>query len=105
MPRSSSPKIPERKVSTVKQLPYTNLPAIIPQKPSFLQTVKDGIGYGIGSSLGHRLVGSIMGYSHDGGRSFDGSPTIVQKPTLEYEQCMKDNNDKAGCEYLLRINH
>jgi len=101
MPRSSSPKIPERKVSTVKQLPYTNLPAIIPQKPSFLQTVKDGIGYGIGSSLGHRLVGSIMGYSHDGG------PSIVQKPTVEneYEQCMKDNNDKAGCEYLLRINH
>jgi len=99
MPRSSSPKIPERKVSTVKQMPYTNLPAIITQKPSFLQTVKDGIGYGIGSSLGHRLVGSIMG-SHDGGRSHDGGPTIIQKPTLEYEQCMKEN-DKASCEYLL----
>ena len=83
-------------------MPYTNLPAIITQKPSFLQTVKDGIGYGIGSSLGHRLVGSIMG-SYDGGRSHAGGPQIIQKSTVEneYEQCMKDN-DKAGCEHLLR---
>ena len=92
MPRSSSPKIPQRKVSTVKMpLPDRNLPAIITQKPSFLQTVKEGLAFGVGNSLGHRLVGSVI------------SPTIVQKSTVEneYEQCMKDN-DKAGCEHLLR---
>ena len=91
MPRSSSPKIPQRKISTVKMpLPDRNLPAIIPQKPSFLQTMNEGAALGIGSSLGHRLVGSVMGQS------------VVQKSTVEneYEQCMKDN-DKAGCEHLL----
>ena len=76
-----------------------NLPApIIQQRPSFLQTMKEGVALGLGSSLGHRLVGSIMG------------PAIVQNPIidkkeLEYEQCMKDNNDKSGCEHLLRTNY
>jgi hypothetical protein len=94
MPRSSSPKIPERKITTVKQMPLPfdrNLPAIIPQRPSFLQTMKEGVALGVGSSLGHRLVGAIMG------------PTMIQKAEQnkeEYDQCMKDNNDKAGCEHL-----
>lgn len=75
-----------------------NLPAIIPQKPSFLQIMKEGVALGVGSSLGHRLVGAIMG------------PVIVQnaiidKKQLEYEQCMKDNNDKSGCNHLLKTNY
>jgi hypothetical protein len=71
-----------------------NLPALIPQKPSFLQTMKEGVALGVGSSLGHRLVAAVMG------------PTIVQKSYVdkreEYEKCMKDNNDKSGCEHLLK---
>ena len=72
-----------------------NIPAIIvAQKPSFLQTMKEGFGLGIGSSIGHRIVGSILG-------STNISTSSVIKND-EYEQCMKDNNDKTGCEYLLR---
>lgn len=71
-----------------------NLPALIPQKPSFLQTMKEGVALGVGSSLGHRLVAAVMG------------PTIIQNSYVdkreEYEQCMKDNNDKSGCEHLLK---
>jgi hypothetical protein len=76
-----------------------NLPApIVPQKPSFLQTMKEGLAFGIGSSLGHGLIGSVMG------------PTIVQKPIVskkqeEYEKCIKDNDDKSGCNHLLTINY
>jgi hypothetical protein len=71
-----------------------NLPALIPQKPSFLQTMKEGVALGVGSSLGHRLVAAVMG------------PTIIQNSYVdkreEYEKCMKDNNDKSGCEHLLK---
>ena len=98
MPRnSSSPSLHEKKIITMPiRIPeHRNLPAIIPQKPSFLQTMKEGVALGIGSSIGHRIVGAFMG------------PAIVQTPVVdkkqeEYEQCMKDTNDKSGCEYLLR---
>ncbi len=92
--------MPERKITTMPLIidHKRNLPAIIPQKPSFLQTMKEGVALGVGSSLGHRLVGSIMG------------PSIVQKPIVdkkqeEYEQCMKDNDDKTGCSHLLKTNY
>lgn len=74
-------KIPEHK----------NLPAIMPQKP-FLQTMKEGMAFGLGSSIGHRIVGSLLG----------SSIPVVNTKNEEYEKCIKENNDKSGCEYLLR---
>jgi hypothetical protein len=75
-------KIPEHK----------NLPASIAQRPSFLQTMKEGLALGVGSSIGHRIVGAVLGSPH----------TPVNTKNEEYEKCMKDTNDKSGCEYLLR---
>ena len=69
-----------------------NLPAIVPQKP-FLQTMKEGMAFGLGSSIGHRIVGSLLGSSTH-------SPLNTRNE--EYEKCMKDTNDKSGCEYLLQ---
>ena len=95
--RSSSPSLSQKKIITMPSaIEYKkNIPAIIvAQKPSFLQTMKEGFGLGIGSSIGHRIVGSILG-------STNISTSSVIKND-EYEQCMKDNNDKTGCEYLLR---
>jgi hypothetical protein len=95
MPRSTSPS-KQRNIPTMPmRIPeHRNLPALIPHKPSFLQTMKEGVALGVGSSLGHRLVAAVMG------------PTIIQKSYVdkreEYEQCMKNNNDKAGCEHLLK---
>jgi len=77
------PRIPENR----------NLPAIIPQRPSFLQTMKEGFALGVGSSIGHRIVGAVLGPSN--------IPVVVKK-NEEYEKCIKDNNDKSGCEYLLQ---
>lgn len=77
-------KIPEHK----------NLPAIIPQRPSFLQTMKEGVALGIGSSIGHRIVGAVLGTSS--------AHVPVNTKNEEYEKCIKDTNDKSGCEYLLR---
>jgi len=79
---------------------HRNLPALIPQKPSFLQTMKEGVALGVGSSIGHRIVGAVLG------------PVIqrsevqpVDNKKEEYEQCMKDNNDKTGCEHILRTKY
>jgi hypothetical protein len=82
----------------IKMPEHRNLPALIPQKPSFLQTMKEGVALGVGSSIGHRIVGAVMG------------PPIIQTSQVqtvdtkkeEYEQCMKDTNDKTGCEHILR---
>lgn len=79
MPRRSSP--------AVQTIPDKSVPASIPR--SFVQTMKDGIAIGAGSSIGHRLVSAVMG------------PPIIQIGKLtEYEQCIQ--NDKTGCEHLLQ---
>ena len=98
--RSSSPSLYEKKITSPMKMPESrNLPAIIPQRPSFLQTMKEGVALGIGSSIGHRIVGAFLGTAH--------VPHVPHVPTVdtkneEYEKCMKDNNDKSGCEYLLK---
>jgi len=98
--RSSSPSVSQKKITT---LPLAtdykkNLPAVIvAQKPSFLQTMKEGVALGVGSSIGHRIVGSMLGHAN----AANTSPPSVAK-NHEYEQCMKDNTDKAACEYLLK---
>jgi hypothetical protein len=89
MPRRAS--IQERK-TPMKVPEARNLPAIMPQKP-FLQTMKEGMAFGLGSSIGHRIVGSLLGSNH--------SPPVDVR-NEEYEKCIKENNDKSGCEYLLR---
>jgi hypothetical protein len=70
-----------------------NLPGIVPQRPSFLQTMKEGMAFGLGSSIGHRIVGSLLSPS---------THSPINTKNEEYEKCVKDTNDKSGCEYLLR---
>ncbi len=77
---------------------HRNLPALIPEKPSFLQTMKEGVALGVGSSIGHRLVGAILG-------PLQTSQVQPVDKKEEYEQCMKDTNDKTGCEHLLRTKY
>jgi len=86
--RSSSPSVPQRKMTTMPLvIDYKkNLPAVIPQKPSFLQTMKEGLAFGVGNAVAHRIIGSIPNTVKE-----------VERP-LEYEQCMKEYDDKAVCE-------
>jgi len=97
--RSSSPSsssLSQKKITTPLAIDYKkNPPALtVAEKPSFLQTMKEGLALGVGSSIGHRIVGSILGSAN---------PAVLSiNKNDEYEQCIKDNNDKTGCEYLLR---
>ena len=100
MPRSSSPSKP-RTITTmpIRYPEHRNLPVLIPQKPSFLQTMKEGVALGVGSSIGHRIVGAIMGPLQTS------QVQIVDTKKEEYDQCMKDTNDKSGCEHILRTKY
>lgn len=85
--RSSSPSIHEKKITTMpKKVESKNLPAIIPQKPSFLQTMKEGVAFGVGNAIAHKIIGSIPN-----------TIKTTERP-VEYEQCMEEYNDKAACE-------
>jgi len=67
------------------------------QNPSFFQTIKQGVGL----SIGHRIVGCLMGPSQ--------SQTVIHRESIiyknrkqeEYEQCLKEHNDRAVCERIL----
>ena len=93
--RSSSPSFQEKKIVTmpIRIQDNKHLPAIIPpQRPSFLQSVKEGVGLGIG----YRIAGAFMGPT-----SLIVTPVREHLPVLkntEYEKCMKEYNDKAACE-------
>lgn len=96
MPRKSSPSMPERKITTMPINDNTkNLPALIPQRPSFLQTMKEGLALGVGSSLGHRLVDSIT-------RPVEKEP--MSNVLKEFEKCMTKYDDKEMCERIISFN-
>ena len=80
MPQRSA-SIHEKKIPTMP---------IHSQKPSFLQTVKEGIALGVGSSIGHRIVAMMTNQIQ--------KPVQNTEKTLEeYEQCMKKYDDIAVC--------
>ena len=106
--RSSSPSFYEKKIVTmpIRIKEQGTPPAIIPQRPSFLQTMKEGVALGIGSSIGHRVVGAFMGPLGASAHREPIIPPIKEHvPRLmnrEYEQCMEEYDDKAVCEKYIK---
>jgi len=106
--RSSSPSFHEKKIVTmpIRIQDNKNLPAIIPQRPSFLQTMNEGVALGIGSSIGHRVVGAFMGPLGASAHREPITPPVREHvPSLmtrEYEQCMREFDDKAICEKYIK---
>lgn len=116
--RSSSPSIHEKKITPMPKMP--TVPTVNSQRPSFLQTMKEGISFGVGSSIGHRIVGAAFGEPTPRVSAVSGEPTLrvgmmtsqtekptatgSEKPQEEYEQCMKKYDDIAACKRILEKN-
>ena len=70
-----------------------NMPVNIPpQTPSFLQIMKEGMAFGAGSAIAHKMIDSI---------DFSTPTPIIGvgvEKSIEYEKCMKEYDDKAVCE-------
>lgn len=73
---------------------YTHSTPAPVSAPSFTQTIKDGIGYGIGSSIGHRITNFFLGPPSQQHQS--------PQPTLTpYEKCLLENKDMPmACDTL-----
>jgi hypothetical protein len=82
MPRHNNKIAPVKSV-----LPNPVINRIIPKSPSMLDTIKEGFGFGLGSTIARNLVNAIPN-------------TIVQvesKPNcFEYKKCL-ESNDKYEC--------
>jgi hypothetical protein len=131
MPRRSA-SIHEKKIPSMPvisqnpTLPANSQNPTLPvnsQRPSFLQTMKEGLALGVGSSIGHRIVGAAFGEPTLRVGAAFGEPTLrvsaaFGEPTLrvsaasgvppssseEYEQCMKKYDDIAACKRFLAKN-
>jgi hypothetical protein len=99
MPRTSSTpsnqSIHEKKIPTMPRVPTVP----INSRPSFLQTMKEGISFGVGNSIGHQLVGMIFQKPSVTGDLRVSSPGAALKQ--EYEQCMTKYDDLAVCKRIL----
>ena len=65
--------------------PVARLPE--PQsKPTFSQTVMEGVSFGAGSAIGHRVVNGIFGL-------FGTSEAAAPTPDREFQQCLADHQE------------
>ena len=66
------------------------IPPIKFQQPSLLHTVKEGFGFGIGSSIARNMVDRVFG-------SFSSSKSSLTKLT-EYTQCIQEGGNEEVCK-------
>lgn len=100
----------EKKITTMPLVidNKKHLPAIIPQKPSFLQTMKEGFALGVGSSLGRKAVDGIFGTAHIATPMATPIPSAMAKhePSTEkeFDKCMQRYDDRVLCKELYSLN-
>ena len=86
-------KTRRRPSNSVSTIPTVTQPSVIPMKESsFGSMVKQGFGWGLGSSLAHRL------FTPTNEKPIS-EPVLTQ---LTYKQCMLDFNDEAACKQYLK---
>jgi len=96
MPRQTVSKL---KNNNESKLPVpTQVPALVQNKPSLTDIVKEGFAFGVGSSVARNVIDRFMAPSQV--KPID---TKVDKPEpFEYIQCMQDSafNHEACKNYL-----
>ena len=85
-------------------------------RPSMLQTMKEGVGLGMGSAIGHRIVGGIFGPSYPPQAQYLPPAPLNPPLTREYAQCILMNeknqdvcrpfisNDKSPWKTCMEMN-
>ena len=97
---SKSIKSQVPKPSVVNQSP----PPIVSQpQPSFLGNIMQGVTFGLGSSIAHRAVDTVMGprtmnVEHSNEKIVPEIKQTCQEQYNEFQQCMKFN-DKSSCQF------
>lgn len=105
MPRQQSSSNRSSSVPAAKTHTYAPPPKIwhasppVAASPSIFQSVKDGVGLGMGSAIGHRIIGGIFGPTSTTTMPAPmPSPTQpIEKPYFasdSYIQCIHENREK-----------
>lgn len=97
MPRSSM-KVTKKNQVVPLPAQYNNNSVVhhTTEKPSLLQTMKEGFGFGLGSSVAINMINSMFR------KDTNNSNSSIHRNNEMYTQCMKDfNDDKAVCEKYL----
>lgn len=71
---------------------------IIPSAPTFGQSIKDGIGLGIGNSLARHMIDSFFKRLESPTQVFD--KCNVER--VEFENCLRTNSSCENKQYILQ---
>ena len=93
--RSQSPNI--RKYEPAPKVPAT-ISHISVQRPSMLQTMKEGLAFGVGNAVAHRMIMGASLYQQQPQQQQQQQEHEQQNP--EYIQCIKEYNEKSVCDTL-----
>jgi hypothetical protein len=91
MPRSTNKPLLSKPVASTPQVntPQVNTPALSIQQPSLFSSIKQGFGFGMGSSIAHNIFDSKVVHH-------------VADKTTEFKQCMeKTYNNYDECSAIL----
>ena len=88
MPRSNSSKKTVPLVYTSPKTPIA-IPPIKFQQPTLLQSVKEGFGFGVGSSIARNMIDRAFG-------SFSEQKPIIK--STEYTQCIQEGGTQEVCK-------
>jgi hypothetical protein len=116
MPRNQPSKSTPARIHPTANISSQTTP--IQPKTSFGQIVKEGLGFGVGSAIGHRLVAAVFGPSPSvispssvspspspspSSESNQQSNTKKQQGPTEYEACLAENpEDTVVCAHFLQ---
>jgi hypothetical protein len=90
MPRSSKSSVAPKQTLPAQLTPSPSVPAA----SSFGQIVKEGLAWGTGQAIAHRMVGGILGSTVPSQTKIE-SP--CEKERIAFETCMKTKSTEDFC--------
>ncbi len=98
---NTTPTIYERKISS--STPQYSHQTIEHQGPGIWGSMKQGIGLGMGSEMGHRIINSVLGPSQvQQQATYKEAAHLPSKEQLVYAQCIEKNQEfKEICKPFL----
>ena len=103
-PRSSVSSVLPRSTTIGTAPTPVPAPSIQLERPGFLQTVKEGFGFGAGSAIAHNLFRSSAPTQQSAPSSVvpvGASATQDATGTIQYIQCVKEGGTHDACKHHL----